>query len=242
VVNKVLNYLVTAKDAYGTWYSTQATVYAIKALTMSLAKAASGIDGKVTVSINGKDAQTFAITPADSDVLRLVDLKEYTREGANAVKVSFAGKGAAMVQVVGRFYLPWFMEPKVTGAPIGIAVKYDKKELAANDTIAQSVTVTNFRPGRFGMVVVDLGVPPGFAVESGDLADLVAKKKIQKFTVAARQVIVYLDEVVSGKPVTFSYRLKAKYPLRAKGPSARAYEYYNPAAEAFAQPVDLVVK
>ena len=38
--NRTLTYLVKSKDAYGTWYSTQATVLAMKALIASVNKAA----------------------------------------------------------------------------------------------------------------------------------------------------------------------------------------------------------
>lgn len=241
-INKVINFLVENKDAYGTWHSTQATVYAIKALTMSLEKAAEGVNGEVMIYINDQQAGALVITPEDSDVLRLVDLKQFTKEGNNRIRVTMEGKGAAMVQIVGRFYLPWKLAPKPKTEPISIEVDFDRTALQTGDLITQKVIVKSNRPGRFGMVVVDLGVPPGFSVETGDLAELVGDGTIKKFSVTGRQVIVYLDEVAQDKPVSFSYRLKAKYPIRAQTPSSRVYEYYNPAAEDFAKPVQLVIK
>jgi hypothetical protein len=34
------------------------------------------------------------------------------------------------------------------------------------------------------------------------------------------------------KPLTFSYQLKAKFPVKAQTPKSTAYEYYNPSIKA----------
>jgi len=75
-----------------------------------------------------------------------------------------------------------------------------------------------------------------------DLQKLVAEKTIQKFTVAARQIIVYLDKLAPHKPLSFSYHLRAKYPIKAATPASKVYRYYNPEISATAKPVDLEVK
>jgi uncharacterized protein YfaS (alpha-2-macroglobulin family) len=58
----------------------------------------------------------------------------------------------------------------------------------------------------------------------------------------ARQIIIYLEEFDSRKPVSFAYHLKAKFPLRAKTPSSTTYDYYNPSVNAAQAPVELTVK
>jgi hypothetical protein len=45
-----------------------------------------------------------------------------------------------------------------------------------------------------------------------------------------------------GDAPTFSYTLKAKYPIKAKAPGTVAYEYYTPANRTASQPVELVVE
>ncbi len=91
------------------------------------------------------------------------------------------------------------------------------------------------------MVVIDLGLPPGFEVMAEDLQKLVEQKTIQKFTVAARQIIIYLDRLASRKPLAFSYRLRAKFPIKAATPASKVYRYYNPEISATAKPVQLEV-
>ena len=91
------------------------------------------------------------------------------------------------------------------------------------------------------MVMVDLGIAPGFTVDAGDFAEMVAKKQISKFSVTSRQVILYLNDLRPGESRTFEYALKARFPLRARTPESVAYEYYTPANRAVARPVELTV-
>ncbi|NCO32738.1 MAG: hypothetical protein GW893_02550 [Armatimonadetes bacterium] len=102
--------------------------------------------------------------------------------------------------------------------------------------------IANNQRGAANMVVVDLGIPPGFDVQTGDLAELVGSKVLTKFELTGRQAILYLDRVEPGKPVTFEYRLKAQYPLKVKTPGSTVYEYYAPKVAAVAKPVEMVVK
>ena len=58
----------------------------------------------------------------------------------------------------------------------------------------------------------------------------------------ARQATLYLGDVKPSDVKTFEYTLKPKYPIKAKTPATVAYEYYTPANQATAQPVELTVK
>ncbi|PIE33747.1 hypothetical protein CSA56_10500 [candidate division KSB3 bacterium] len=240
-VSKILTYLIESKDAYGTWHSTQATILSMKALLLSMKNATGKTNAVVTVAIDDQTVEDFALTPENSDVMRLFDLKDQTKIGDNTVKITFGGEGSALYQIVGRFYLPWENKPAAETAPMDIQVNYDKTELSKDDTITASVVVTNNRPARTSMVIIDLGVPPGFEVQTNDLAGYVTKGVFSRFNLTGRQIIVYLDYVDQDKPVEFSYRLKAKFPVKAKTPKSTVYEYYNPDVNDEALPQEIVV-
>jgi len=59
--------------------------------------------------------------------------------------------------------------------------------------------------------------------------------------VAARQVVLYVEEIAAEKPLAVAYKLRAKYPLKAKTPESVAYKYYNPEIRAVAKPAQLTV-
>ncbi|MDH4178953.1 MAG: hypothetical protein OEV33_00465, partial [Armatimonadota bacterium] len=242
LTNKAITYLIRSKDSFGTWQTTQATVWALKALLLSLQRAAEEIDATATVEVNGERAGSFRITQADYEVVRQVDARELIRAGKNDVRITLDGKGTALYQIVAKYYMPWAMVKPPAQELLSIDVEYDRTELATNDIVTASVRVVNNDPRDCNMVVIDLGLPPGFEVMAEDLQGLVAEKTIQKYSLAARQIIVYLDRLASRKPLEFSYRLRAKFPVKAATPASRVYRYYNPEIEATAQPVALEVR
>ena len=152
------------------------------------------------LQLNGKAVKTLRVDQSNSDVLQLVDLKEMTVAGPNDVSLEFEGTGGLLYQVVGRYYLPY---PRGAGRgaedePLGIQVQYDRTNLDAEDVVGVTATVTNNRAGSAQMVIVDLGLPPGFTPVLDMLNRLVAEKQIEKYSVTGRQIIVYLRQVTGG--------------------------------------------
>jgi len=241
VSDKVMTYLIRSKDAHGTWHSTQATVLALKAMVVALGSTTEEVDGKITISVDGKKATTVRITPADSDVMRLIDLKRHVHKGTNKVTLSFDGKGTTLYQIVGRYYLPWGGDRPGGPEPMTIDVKYDKTRLEKDDLVNVSVRVANNRPATANMVMIDLGVPPGFTVQHEALQALVENKTIEKYTLTGRQIIIYVRKIDANSALSFTYQLKAKFPIKAKTPTSRVYEYYDPSVENFAEPVLLEI-
>jgi alpha-2-macroglobulin-like protein len=241
-VSKAVNYLIQKKDASGTWQSTQATVQALRSMLMAERGATAKSNAKITVTINNRPAATLTVDENNSDVLQLVDLQDDTRKTGNTIQLALEGQGSLMYQVVGRYYMPY--QQKITQAekePMTIKLDYDRRQLAADDIINVTATVTNNRPGKAKMVIVDLGLPPGFTLIPDKLNALVQQETIEKYSTTGRQIIVYLKEVDSAKPVKISYQLLAKYPLKAKTPKSSAYEYYNPEIRSEDVPVEIVV-
>jgi hypothetical protein len=122
-----------------------------------------------------------------------------------------------------------------------VSVQYDRTSLSTADLLRAKATLKYNGEVPTYMVIVDLGIAPGFTVDGGDFAEMVAAKKVQKFTVTARQVTLYLGDVKPGDVLTFEYGLKPKYPVKAKTPATVAYEYYTPANRVESKPVELTV-
>lgn len=241
ITTKALTYIIQKKSAQGHWGSTQATILALKAMMLSLGSRTETVNAKVTVALNGAPVSELAVTPEDCDVMRLVDLGEQTKAGNNTVALTIEGEGSMLYQVVGRFYTPWSAAQPVQ-EPMSIEVAYDKTQLAVNDVVTARVKVTNNRPGAAQMIIVDLGIPPGFEVQTADLEKLVEDKTIQKYEMTGRQIIVYFERIAGSGVIEFQYGLRAKFPLRAQTPSSRVYEYYNPENEGTASPQAILVE
>jgi len=242
LTNKAIAYLIRSKDSHGSWHTTQATVWSLKALLLSLRKASQQIDATVALTVNGKNAGSFHIGQENYEVVRQVDLREWIAEGANDVRITLNGKGSALYQIISKYYLPWKLVRPPQEDLLSINVDYDRKLLATDDILTAKVQVTNKTALSAEMVVVDLGLPPGFEVQAEDLHNMVEHKKIMKFSIAARQIIIYLDKLSPRAPLELTYRLRAKSPIKAMTPESTVYRYYNPEIKATAQPVKLEVK
>ncbi len=241
-VNKAVTYLVKNKDANGTWQSTQATIQALRAMLMAERGAAAATNATVDVKFNGQDICKITVDENNSDVLQLVDLKDHTRVGENSIWLEFQGSGSLLYQIVGRYYMPYPKKTVIPGKePMTIDLKYDRTQLVIQDIINVTATVTNNRPARAKMIIVDLGLPPGFTLMPDNLNRLVEEKVIEKYSITGRQIIVYLRELSHQRPVEIQYQLLAKYPLKVKTPKSAVYEYYNPQIRAQAAPIQLDV-
>ncbi len=119
---------------------------------------------------------------------------------------------------------------------------YDRTKLSTADLLRAKATLKNSGKEYASMVMVDLGIPPGFTVDAGDFAEMVAAKKVNKFSVTSRQVTLYLSDVKPGESQSFEYTLKPKYPIKAQTPSTVVYEYYTPKNRGTAKPVEITVE
>ncbi|HUU00531.1 MAG TPA: MG2 domain-containing protein [Myxococcota bacterium] len=232
LVEGTLTWLIGQKDTFGTWSTTQPTVQSLRAMTMAMdLSAGQDTTGTVNVSINGVDrACVFEITPDNSDVTRICELDPYTQEGDNTVGVALDGQGSFLYQAVGVYYLPWEL---VGGSPdeaLSLEVSYDRTDLGVDETVAVQVTVSyNVVDQTASMIMLDLGIPPGFDPLTEDLAGLVLDlPSITRYEIRGRQLSIYVSELAYGTPLTFSYRLKAKYPIHGQVPESTAWAYYNP--------------
>ncbi|NMC69365.1 MAG: hypothetical protein GYA57_04755 [Myxococcales bacterium] len=237
-----LAYLVRNKDSFGNWETTQATIYALRAMLRSIESAGAAADATIEVRHNGETVQSLRITPDDYDLFRQIDLKERIVEGgANVVELVLTGSGSLMYQIVGSYWMPWAEVPSEPAGPLSIEVAYDRTHLAVDDRVTATVTLTNNTRGDLMMVIADLGVPPGFDLDTEDLDALVAAGTFRRYEPTGRQVILYFDRLVPGPPVVFSYDLIARNPMRGEAPASAAYLYYDPSVRTSARPIRLEV-
>jgi uncharacterized protein YfaS (alpha-2-macroglobulin family) len=260
VANKALTYLVRNKDSFGTWSTTQATILSLKALIES-AKAGEPTENvTVRVSLNGEEADPIQVTPENFDVVQLVTFSDKAIEGENTIRIEVEGKGNLMYQVTARYYVPWELVPPEEKEAMTIDVRYDRTDLQVDDTVRVDVTARLNLEGTAKMVVLDLGIPPGFEVQAEDLSARVQQDlqlvlsrvegkgeeypgaTVKRFDLTGRQIIVYLANLSYGEPISFHYGLRAKYPLRVKTPASTAYDYYNPDQVGVAQPEVVAVE
>lgn len=228
VTGRILNWIIRRKDSAGNWGATQATIQALKFLIMSLdAATASETDATVSIKANGSPETVFQITPENSDVLRLIDLKEHLVYGENDIEIKFDGTGSMMYQATATWYVP--AEADTHSGPLEISISYDKTNLSVNDTVDVKVDIKNVSGSGVTMILATIGIAPGFtlipylldhAIENGDL--------LQRYETTPRHLILYLSHIDAGETATLRYQLMADYPIEASTGEATVHPYYNP--------------
>src|SRR6202021_1254860 len=101
------------------------------------------------------------------------------------------------------------------GEPLSIDVAYDRTHLSQDDVATATATVKNNLDKTANMVMVDLGIPPGFDLLSEDLQTFQEKTagqnggRLEKFSLTSTQAILYFDSIGAGSTVKLKFRLRA---------------------------------
>ena len=241
-VKQALSWLSARKTQDGTWGSTQATVLAMRALLQgSTTSLGQDFESTVSVLLNGQNIETFRLNKDNSDVLKQIDLSKFLKPGANQIQLRQNPSGELPFLLSGVYWLP---APKLASVsahtePLEINLRYDRTTLAVNDQLNCTVTVKNNTGQVVNMAIVDLGIPPGFDVDTTAFEILQQNGQIEKHEVTGNQVILYLRQLSNETPFQFTCAFRAKYPLRVQTPTSAAYEYYQPQNRAESKPVTL---
>jgi CD109 antigen len=221
--NGAIKWLALQQNDRGGFGSTQDTVMALKALMTAARNQTRNVN--LTITARGPDKNILAQFTVDSgnfDVLQIAELPMTDR-----IELSAEGTGETRFQLVRRFNV--FLADECIQNNMALEVTYDASHVAVDDIVNVTATVRYLGlPGSSGMMIVDVGVPTGFVAVQETLDALVEARLISRVEVAGRKVIFYVDELTSGEERSFSFQVKARFPVRAVIPDSKAYLYYEP--------------
>jgi uncharacterized protein YfaS (alpha-2-macroglobulin family) len=245
VVRKSLAWITSKKSGDGNWGSTQATIMALRALLAASEQSGSDAHGVIEVLLNGVKAASLEISSDNNDLLHQFILPTASMNDKNEIELRFSGEGGMAYQIAGRYFVPWQHEE--TSEQLAIVVNYDRTRLAQDQIVTGTATIQNNMDKTAKMVMVDLGIPPGFELQSEDVQEMVERTagkksgRLEKFNMTATQAILYFDSIAPHDSFELRYRLRAKYPIRAQGFASHVYEYYDPNVSATTTPVQFEV-
>ncbi|HEY94930.1 MAG TPA: alpha-2-macroglobulin [Dehalococcoidia bacterium] len=233
--SRAAKWLVSQRNAYGGYGSTQDTVVALQALTEYSSGTRSDVDLEVSIETTGIVKQ-IKINQENFDVLQVVEVP--VNENIN---LSVSGKGEAIAQVVKRYNMP---ETGAAEEILKVDVNYDATQVEVNDLVKVSASV-EFNPPEFmeaGMVVLDVSIPTGFVPVTDSIIEVVEDdENIKRYEVAGRKVIFYIENMMPGDRIAFSFYVMAQYPVKAKAVTSQAYSYYKPEIRGETLGKDMVV-
>ena len=225
--NNAVKWLALHQNSRGGFGSTQDTVMALKALLTAARAQTRNVN--MTITAKRPDESLLAQFTVDSsnfDVLQIAELPVGTD-----IELSAAGSGEVRFQLVRRFNV--FLADQIIENDMALEVAYDANHVDVDDIVNVTAVVRYFGPpGDSGMMIVDVGVPTGFAPVRESLDALVEAGSVSKAEAAGRKVIFYVDGLSSGEQRAFTFQVKARFPVRAVIPDSKAYLYYEPQVRA----------
>lgn len=252
LISKGVYWLLRNKDRYGVWLSTQATVNVLDAFVALAENDKTTTETKAEVFVNGQRASTITLPPSHQLSNPLVlDLTQQLATGNNRIEIKRpANVALATAQLVETHYLPWAkslatqaenFKPGVSRA-LRLAVNFDKTEAKIGDDITCKVEAERVGFSGYGMMLAEVGLPPGAEVDraSLELAVKNAGYAINHYDVLPDRVIFYLWPRAGG--CKFSFQFRSRFGTKAQSAASILYDYYNPEARAVVAPMRFVVR
>jgi len=182
----------------------------------------------------------LATGPA-ADGPKLIDLSRFVKPGsANEITVvSKDGKLNAQVQASAEWYQPWAARRE--SPHFKLDVQYSSATATVNDVITCDVNVIRPAYRHYGMMLVEVGLPPGAEVDRSSLeAVLNDSYSVNSYEVAPDRVTFYVWP--TKEQTSFDFNFRPRFPMRAKSEPSSVSDYYNPDARLVLPPQDFVVK
>ena len=218
-----------------------------------IAAPASGSEFTLAVNGTALDAASAQELRADPRILsapRTLDITSSLKPGRNTL--SFTGTGdvaLASAEVSAWFYTPWpapqTSEPAktTTGKDYGLDFSYN---CSANGTrVGQAVDCTvsarRFGSRGYGMLLAEVGLPPGADVDRATLGKLLDNWTISRYELEPDRIVFYLWPW-DAEGSKFSFRFTPRYAIHAKAAPASLMDYYNPDLEVSLAPQVFEVK
>ncbi|MFH2008439.1 MAG: MG2 domain-containing protein [bacterium] len=244
VASRALRYLSSAKSPRGGWGSTQANVLAIRALLEGQSYGAVDARGTAEIAVDGRVVGRLALAAGNAGVVQAVDLSRFVRSGRrHRVSVRFTGKGNPVAELRGSYHLPYGTAPRAgLPTPLRLSVSYSRKTLPRRGMVTARVVLRNTSRLSAASPMITVGRPAGFEPQLDDLRRLVQQRRIARFEVRARRLVIYLQTLGSRKTLAFGVRFRAQVPLRVTAPPSTAYEYYVADVKSRTGPTVLTVR
>jgi hypothetical protein len=241
-------WLLQQKDRYGIWYSGQATMIVLAAILNRISTpGTTATDAHVTVFVNGRPIELDRAA-LQSDVPVILDISNAVKAGDNSIRVKSTGLlPAASIQTVADYSVPWngasAREVTRPGNPeaLRLAVRFDRTEAAIGEKIQCSVEAERIGSYGWGMMVAEIGLPPGADVDRATLDESIKEAgwAISRYDILPDRLLLYLWPRAGG--VKFAFSFKPRYGIRARSAQSTLYDYYNPDAHVTVPPADFLV-
>jgi hypothetical protein len=248
-VSRGLQYLLGHRDRYSIWYSTQATQNVIEAMIAAMPPGDEKAGpSEADIVVNGHNVSTMQLRDPSAIVgPATLELAQYLHTGRNTVQVVRDGNSSAMnALVITSHYIPWKDSRSTLGEnfisgdtrALRLKVEYDHTDPKPDEAVKCHVETERIGFRGYGMMLAEIGLPPGSEVDRESLETARETGSIQGYEVQPDRIVFYVWPEASGS--RFEFRFRLRYRMDAMTAPSLLYDYYNPEANATVVPVRFV--
>lgn len=245
-IRRGLVFLLRGRGATGNWFSTQATLRSMRAIADASSALGNfgGHGGSMEVRSNGRLAKTISL-PSDPNATDpiLLDLSQYISHGDNEISlVHTSPAGSSLVRLTAIHWLPWEQTKPRNSAELRFDVTFDRLSSNAGEPIRCTVKAERVGFKGYGMMLGEIGLPPGAEVDRASLESLVEDGSLglDHYEILPDRVVLYLWPKAGGAQLDFF--LSARNSMVAKSAPSVLYDYNNPEALSELAPFRWAVK
>jgi hypothetical protein len=202
-----------------------------------------GAPASTDIVVNGSRVQTLELNDRLNNPVT-VDIAQFLKVGKNRIEIKRPeGLPFASVQAVANYYVPWAgstSDSNPAKNDLRLEVKFDKTEAKINDEITCRVDAARVGFRGYGMLLAEIGIPPGAEVDRSSLQTALKDWTINQYDVLPDRVVVYLWPKAGG--VSFNFKFRPRFGLKAKTAASTLYDYYNPEATVVVPPSVFTVR
>ena len=249
-INRGLQYLLTHKDRYACWYSTQATQNVIEAIIAAMPAGRNEIGNTTAIIlVNGTKLKDINL-PQATEVVgpRVIDFGDELKTGTNEIAIQRAGDNSAMqTNVITSYYVPWAQSEATETEnfkagdtrALKLKVDFDRREAKIGEAVTCRVEAERIGFAGYGMMIAEIGLPPGVEVDRESL-EKAKQNGVDGYEVQPDKVVFYLWPSAGGSHFQFMFR--PRFGMNAMSAPSILYDYYNPEANAAVVPIGFSVQ
>ncbi len=230
-----LAYLAHTRQPRGGWGTTEATVWALDAMSSAF-EASSTKPVRLAVRADDHLLGKVRVIPQRSAPQTL---RTKLQRGAHRVDITPGHPTGAIAQTTASYTVPWNSPHARVRAPFDVRLHLHKRSLEVGKRAAVEVTVRNTTAQRSGAIILELPIPPGGW--AGTIKYPSKLVHIDRLDQTPTHLVVYLSHLDAKVSANLSYdivpRVRGSYRL----PPLVAYPYYAPRPKAEVSGGSLVV-
>lgn len=233
--NSLIKYLISNKDSFGNWGTTQATILSLKAINMNSGKGK--IAGQtISVSLNG-ETQDIKVGNNALDIYE-VEFDKIKEE--NSINIDMK-KGSISYELVEEYYVPYEtidQDKEKYDISVDETINTNVK---VNDIIKQEITLQNNTNDTIANGLITINIPQGCTVDQNFLEKCKTLGMIEKYDYNYTTLNLYIRNFKKETPKTLEVQYRTNYPEEVTGGAIRAFDYYNPNIEGIKVPTKISV-